>query len=427
MEMYRLWGVWVAEEGHLREIHDDIHGHFCPPGANGTTHEFRVTSAPWMQAYMDQKIVADAALLAYDNMVPTCVLAHSALNEQSSSCNVLMGQLEEKACDHASKIHEVATAFYGDWAQASAAYQCAEEEVRQLQADRHQEWVTLQVVECLLEEIHNQNGVPCDTATEVDNRVVRCEELHQTEVCTAAPELCLNYEIVPERPPFCPARDAVTGYCIAQLNAAPCCAGWEAQERSPLPEYPLPPFSHTNPGCNALPDCSGCPMLQMPQYESVDTCPGYTVDGCPRDGQDGEHPLTLIRSVNGLADVRCCQDEPTFSCKSRDFEGGVDFTTPNDGTHTQCYFDVTYQQALEVCHDAGMRICTHEEMGSNDCCGTGCWHNHNAIWVDVQNPMELDRPLVYSVTHDQHMEQRANRDDPTHEDYDSHREGIPQN
>jgi hypothetical protein len=28
-----------------------------------------------------------------------------------------------------------------------------------------------------------------------------------------------------------------------------------------------------------------------------------------------------------------------------------------------------------------MRICTTDEMES--CCGTGCWHNHNAIWVDV--------------------------------------------
>jgi len=61
MELYRKWTIWVTEEEELREIHTHIHGHFCPPGTNGTLHSFRVASVPWMQQYMAQKIVVEEA------------------------------------------------------------------------------------------------------------------------------------------------------------------------------------------------------------------------------------------------------------------------------------------------------------------------------------------------------------------------------
>lgn len=118
--------------------------------------------------------------------------------------------------------------------------------------------------------------------------------------------------------------------------------------------------------------------------------------------------MTFIRSVNGLADVRCCDSEGIgdVTCKSQDFVavGGmtpVDFTTPNGGTHTQCYFDKTYQEALEICHEVEMRICTVAEMNSEVCCGTGCWHNHHAIWVDAQG-----ETAVRYHTEGQHVEHR---------------------
>ena len=385
MELYRLWTSWVTEEEELREIHGYISGHFCPPDANGTLHAFRVASVPWMQQYMAQKIVVDEAEVAYDQKVPDCRITHGLLDDQSAMCNHRQSELEEKACAHALRISEVLNTYYNDYAVAASAYNCAVEEIMQLERDRKREWVTLQVVNCLLERIREQNGVPCDDSNGgVTEEVGVCEERHGIAVCSTEegePRLCLDYPPVPPHPDDCPARDQVIGVCLPVGQNTPCCGEWHEQEYANLPAVPLPPFSETNPGCNAYPECVGCPEIPAIDVPVIDSCPGYTVDGCSTSG-DEEHPLTFVRDVDGTADVRCCSIDGE-TCQSQDFEGGVDFDTPNGGVHTQCYFGVTYQKAMEVCHNAGKRICNTDEMDT--CCGTGCWHNHNAIWVNVAN------------------------------------------
>jgi hypothetical protein len=386
MEMYRKWTTWVTEEEELREIHGYISGHFCPPGANGTLHSFRVTSVPWMQQYMAQKAVVDETLTGYWDW--DCVASHTALDDQSTTCNQRQTQLEEKACAHALKINEVLTTYYNDYAQAASAYNCAVEEIMQLERDRKREWVTLQVVNCLLERIREQNGVPCDDSNGgVTEEVGVCEERHGLSVCSdeeGEPRLCLDYPPIPPCPDQCPARDQVIGVCMPVVQEYPCDGGWEGQEYGNLPAVPLPPFSETNPGCNAYPICVGCGEIPTPTPIWVDSCPGYTIDGCPN--QDDGHPLTFVRSVEGRADVRCCSIDGE-TCQSQGFEGGVDYDTPNEGVHTQCYFDVTYQDAMDVCHNAGKRMCTTDEVAT--CCGTGCWHNHHAIWVDIADAHPL--------------------------------------
>jgi len=140
MELYRRWTVWVTEEEELREIHAQIDGHFCPPGSNGTLHAFRVAAVGPMQAYMAQKVVVDEAEVQYDIKVPECVTHHGNLDTQSATCNAAQTDLEQKACSHASKINEVLATYYNDHAQASAAYNCAIEEIMQLEKDRKREW-----------------------------------------------------------------------------------------------------------------------------------------------------------------------------------------------------------------------------------------------------------------------------------------------
>jgi len=384
MELYRLWTRWVSEEEELYDIHEHISGHFCPPGTNGTLHTFRVQSVPWMQQYMAQKIVVETAETTYDNQVPTCRISHGELDVKSAQCNALQTDLEEAACSHGQKINEVLTSYYADFAQAESAYHCAVQEVMELERDRKREWVTLQVVNCLLDRIRDQNGVPCDDSNGgVSEQVGVCEQHHGLQVCTNAegePRLCLEYPPVPVDPPLCPARDAVIGVCLPVIQPMPCCGGWHNQEYDNLPQVPLPPFSHENPGCNAYPECVGCPEITPPQPVVVDSCPGYTVDGCANSNDvEGEHPLTFVRDAGGLADVRCCSIDGDV-CESQNFEGGVLFDAPDNSQHPGCYFQVSYQEAMGVCHDAGMRICNNEEMQT--CCNTGCWHNHHAIWVD---------------------------------------------
>jgi hypothetical protein len=391
MELYRLWTIWVEEEGSLKVIHDHISGHFCPPDANGTLHAFRVASVPWMTQYMDQKIVVEAAELAYDAKVPICDTANLALDDKSSVCNAHQTHLEEKACAHAMKISDVLNVYYNDQVQAQSAYNCAVEEIMQLERDRKREWVTLQVVNCLLERIREQNGVPCDESNGgVTEEVGVCEQRHGITVCSDSegePRLCLDYPLIPPHPPLCAARDQVTGVCLPDDIPVPCGGDFVNQEYGALPIPYQGEFTATNPGCNAYPECVGCSAIPPLQVATIDSCPGYTVDGCVgSDAEAGEHPLTFVRDVDGKADVRCCSIDGD-ACQSKNFEGGVTFETPDGGAHEGCYFDVTYQEAMDVCHDAGMRMCSNDEMQT--CCNTGCWHNHHAIWVDVAN-QQLD-------------------------------------
>jgi len=326
---------------------------------------------------MAQKIVVDQAEDNYDTAVPTCVIRHSELDDESARCNTKQTELEEKACAHATKINEVLTTYYNDHAQASAQYNCAVEEIMLLEADRKREWVTLQVVNCLLERIREQNGVPCDDENGgVTEEVGVCEERHGIAVCVQGegePRLCLDYPPIPPHPPFCAARDQVVGECRAVVQPVPCCGEWHNQEYASLPLVPQPPFSETNPGCNAYPECVGCPAMPDPQPIVIDTCPGYTADGCG----DDQHDLTFVRSVDGTADVRCC-DIDGATCMSDGFEGGI---VDPGGFGDQCIFSVTYQEALTICHSYGRRICSMEEK--DVCCNTGCSHNAHAIWVNV--------------------------------------------
>ena len=414
MELYRLWTSWVTEEEDLREIHASISGHFCPPDANGTLHTFRVTSVPYMQQYMAQKIIVDEAEVAYDLKRPICEDKHYLLDVKSAECNTHQTTLEEMACSHAMKISEVLGIYYTDHAQAASAYNCAAEEIMQLERDRKREWITLQVVNCLLIRIREQNGVPCDDSNGgVTDEVGVCEERHGLAVCSTEegdPRLCLEYPEIPPHPPLCPARHQVVGACLPVVQPIPCEGEWHSQEYASLPAVPEPPFSETNPGCNAYPEC--VPGCAIPDYlpPVIDSCPGFIVDGCNTDNLEaGEYPLTLHRYVggtattasdliyddaatidgarDGLADVRCCSIDGN-TCQSMGFENGVEYTTPGGGTHSGCLFDVTYQTAMTTCHNAGMRICNSDEMQT--CCNTGCWHNHHFIWVDRPFDQQLD-------------------------------------
>lgn len=290
--LYQLWLNWLRLERELREEHDRIHAHFCAPEANGTLHSFRVIGVrdgP-MWVYMEKKAAVDQAEAYYDGNVSTCVEHHNNLDAQSARCNGLQGQLEDVACNLCGLIAESLREFGEDYAEATAEYNRVKAVVEEEEADRHQEFVTLEVVKCLLDRVSELNGRPCDEANGVDTEVTHCEQRHQLSVCSEKPVLCIIYPPVPPEPPNCNDRHTAVfsldlyprttdhgipedylaegytgGECKPVTVPCPCSEPWITEQYSLLPArpgQPVPqeqPYNWDNPGCNAYPLCAECP------------------------------------------------------------------------------------------------------------------------------------------------------------------------
>jgi len=118
---------------------------------------------------------------------------------------------------------------------------------------------------------------------------------------------------------------------------------------------------------------------------------GSTSDGCLSSNyREGENPTTLNLSPTVTAAVRCCAHDGS-SCQTQDLPDGVFAQVLNMegnpvGSTQNCVLDATFAQAQSICARAGRRLCTVAELNSEVCCGTGCWHDHRAIWVRDGTP-----------------------------------------
>lgn len=420
MDLYTLWLSWVQEETGLRAIHDSLYTHFCDKDehgnfiANGTLHTFRVQSVPWMTSYRSQKTACDDAEDLYDAKLPDCRDAHYALDDKSGECNSDMTDLEGKACAHDASIATGLELFHSAWASLHASYQGITDLIYNQTQDRHLEYKTIVIVECLLGRVHDLNGRPCDESTgDVDDQMTTCEQQGEDAViCTDQPLLCPTYPPPPETPANCVDRHSVVGECLPVPQPRPCGDAWESAEMD-LPPLPVPDFTEENPGCNEYPECSECSpqrgrtdgcdtdcyIAQLTDYQHWVMPPasfalshatfdetaqsyadrnslwGATVDGCSSDNsnrhdwegdQTGQAIPLVVHSADEHAAVRCCS---------------YDGNTCHSTVQGVCHDVATFHDAGAICHAAGMRLCTFAEMGSGVCCGTGCWFNHFAVWI----------------------------------------------
>jgi len=112
---------------------------------------------------------------------------------------------------------------------------------------------------------------------------------------------------------------------------------------------------------------------------------GTTSDGCLTSNYaDGENPTTAQTDPDATAAIRCCGDDG--SCQTQDLPGsvmgpifGVDGVAVNQ--NQACINSVTFAEAEAICAEAGRRLCSVAELNSGVCCGTGCWHDHRAVWT----------------------------------------------
>lgn len=406
MELYQLHVDWVNQETALRDIHDDIHGHFCPPDANGTLHAFRVQAVPWMESYMTQKGVVETSETTYDTHRPQCVSAHGDLDSQTNTCNQAQRTMEGLACDHASAITTTLEQFESQYTTLLNVWNAYLVDVKADEADRHREYETLEVVRCLLGRVRELNGRPCDEETgEVDEELAHCHAvgealitcdylkeavpvpgplghpwtlryetfdeaagthnfLHHQNGVTEQGVLCLIYPEPAPRPNDCPAGTTIGDVfpCLPIHTPIPCDGPWENQHMAtpfPLPEVPEGPFDATNPGCNQYPACQPCPA--PPDHVIM-------VDGCSTRGSD-QTRRAVDPSDGHTAHVRCCT-----------YEGDQCFTEALGGTCAGLE-DKTFAEAVEICALNGRRLCSEAEIGNQLCCQTGCNFDSHHIWV----------------------------------------------
>ena len=82
-----------------------------------------------------------------------------------------------------------------------------------------------------------------------------------------------------------------------------------------------------------------------------------------------------------LHEVRCCSDVAKEEWIKND---GCDVWAASniDG---QCHHDKTYDEAAEICSDAGARLCTSAEL-KNDCTrSSGCVHDRDLVWSSTKS------------------------------------------
>lgn len=418
MELYHLWGLWVTAETELRETHTDIDGHFCPPGANGTTRVFRQDSVTWMHEYMRRKELADEAELAYDTYRPDCISAHDRLDDQSAICNAAQGDLETKACSESRAVHQTLQDFEREYTEAHTEIEATWANARRDELVRHEEYRQIKVVECLLERIHELNGRPCDEASgEIDTEMSHCHaEGEAIQVCdfdqstatqvvsvryeirdeavqhardqaplpagwkfldsfVEAPHvgaICLLYPEEPVRPPFCLIGTSIMPEpCLPVAPPHPCDPLWTSAQITPLPGFPVAPFSEINPGCNAYPSCSACDLSEFDQVESENhvATAVILVDGCFEQNTEVEREVAHIGDGRTGA-VRCCSHAGD--------------TCDTDHLPEGCQTDRTFEEAVELCELNGERLCTQTEIEARVCCGTGCGHDGRKVWVAPQ-------------------------------------------
>jgi len=175
----------VAAEDALRGTHGHIHDHFCPPGANGTLHSFRVTSETWMDQYVAQKAEVDRTEVLYDNYYGTCVSAHGRLDAKSAVCNGYQTVLEDKACSHSRSIHQTLRDFELRYVSIVAEWDALWENIRADELMRHREYKQIKVVECLLGRVQELNGRPCDEENgEMDTELSHCHQFGEDiQIC----------------------------------------------------------------------------------------------------------------------------------------------------------------------------------------------------------------------------------------------------
>ena len=145
-------------------------------------------------------------------------------------------------------------------------------------------------------------------------------------------------------------------------------------------------------------------MLQ-PTTKAPTLPPGSTVllaCGSSGGGCSGQ-TQTVDISPNELHEVRCCRQSSTNpggwnqytsgNCPS-DIWGESDFSNG-----VGCVDSATYNEAQQICSNAGGRLCTAAELLDDCTRGSGCSHDQDMIWSSTPGAASTESPTTRVSTH----------------------------
>jgi hypothetical protein len=248
-DLYDIWTRFVTEESILRDRSDEIEGHFCLPGANGTTEVFRDRSVVLFEPWLEQKPVVEGVEVEYDVKVEVCETLYQIMDAKTADCDAKQTALEQASCAYANEATTVYNNFAAFWTDQTNIYQALVDEVHCLEIDRWKEWRTLTSVQCLLRATNERNGRPCEEETdEAQEEIGNCERV---QVDTDIEHIRINYPVIPPAPE------------PPHIPHAPCSSQYLAQEYDMLWDPPEPEFHSANSHCNPRQECVSCVTVPM--------------------------------------------------------------------------------------------------------------------------------------------------------------------
>ena len=125
------------------------------------------------------------------------------------------------------------------------------------------------------------------------------------------------------------------------------------------------------------------------------TCANGGLDCIPaywstRGSTAGEGDAPMANELRPRGDrlaVRCCSDEDPVGCRTAELGGLI----TREGSR-ECSGPMTWPQAERFCEQAGLRLCSLEEIErDNLCAGTGCGYDGERVWTKTPDfgPVDL--------------------------------------
>jgi len=165
-----LWKV-VKEKELLMETSDsEISDTWCGETLGEISEDLFDENVQYFDRYIKHEKEAADAWAEYNGKMPVCQQQATDYWSQKDVCDAAQVVLESRSCIRASAVHNANTRSQTEWADLVAAYEAAVNSSEKMADDRNKEYAGIQIVKCLLENIHNNSnmGEPCDETSHPD-------------------------------------------------------------------------------------------------------------------------------------------------------------------------------------------------------------------------------------------------------------------